>query len=298
MCGDGACVLGAAAHRARRRGRRDREPPTVGQAERVTCIRSVVVAVVLVLVGCGRQPAAGDDVASSAAVSATWAAAISSVSAHRDGHSVIARVDVLPVEGPTGACHVEIDQSVDVERDVVFVGVTFRSGVEGPDPAFPECETAPREVIIDVGSPLDRRHIITQTPQARWRPTTDDGYERCDLPSCDPATGTAPKPAACDDSTLADAARNSDVPRHSGLGNKRCRLPWAVIDVDVGAGSCPASGDGKNPCAGHIIRRTYWRAAGYTWEQVGASTGAGCGDVVPIVPEFPIDLCADLPPIG
>lgn len=270
----------------------------MGQAVRVTALRSVVLAVVLVLAGCGRSPAGGDGVASSAARTATWAAAISSVSAHRDGHSLIARIDVLPVEGSTGACHVELDHHLDVERDLVFVGISFRSAVAGPDPAFPECDTAPRDVIIDVGSPLDGRHIVTQTPQARWRPTTADGYERCDLPSCDPATGAAPTPAACDDSTLAAAVRDGDVPRRSGLANKQCRLPWAVIDVDVGAGSCPASGDGKNPCAGQNVRRTYWRAAGYTWEQVGASTGAGCGDVHSILPEFPIDLCADLPAIG
>jgi len=101
--------------------------------------------------------------------------------------------------------------------------------------------------------------------------------------------------STCVDPTLADAVRSGDVPRRVGLSNKRCQLPWAVIDVDVGAGACPATGDAPNPCAGQDVQRTYWRAAGHTWTQVGSSTGQGCGEIATIVPEFPIELCADLP---
>jgi len=245
-------------------------------------------------VGCG-DASSGQESASSAAVSGRWAAEISSVASGSDGQSLIARVDVLPVEGSTGACAVGVEHAVESEGDLLYVGVTFSSNVPGPDPAFPLCDTAPRDVVIDLGAPVAGRDVITQTPIARWRSTTNGDYERCELPACDAGTGSAPLPATCDDATLADAVRSGDVPRHAGFANKRCELPWAVIDVDSGAGACPASGDGANPCAGQNVRRTYWKASGYTWEPVGASTGSGCGNIDSVVPEFPLTLCADLP---
>jgi hypothetical protein len=252
------------------------------------------------LVGC--VAACGDassnaDNNETSATQSRWSAEISSVSPGADGQSPIARVDVLPVEGSTGACAVDVQHTVEREGDLVYVNVTFSTNDPAPDPRFPLCDTAPRDVVIELGSPLAGRHVITQVPIARWRPTSTGDYERCELPACDPNTGATPQAATCDDTTLADAVRNSDVPRHAGLANKRCELPWAVIDVDIGAGACPATGDGTNTCSGQNIRRTYWKTAGYTWEQVGASTGTGCGDIASAVPEFPIHLCADLPAV-
>ena len=263
----------------------------------VRCLGWVVLASVLVTwaVGCGDVRNNANNSQMSATQSGRWAAEVSSVSPGADGQSLIARVDVLPVEGSTGECAVDVEHTVEPEGNVVYVNVSFTLDAPAPDPLFPLCETAPRDVVIELGSPLAGRHVITQTPIARWRPTTAGNYERCELPGCDPGTGTTPQPATCGDTTLADAVRNSDVPRHAGLGNKRCELPWAVIDVDIGAGACPASGDGTNTCSGQNVRRTYWKAVGYTWEPVGASTGTGCGDIASVVPGFPIHLCTDLP---
>jgi hypothetical protein len=246
--------------------------------------------------GCADSGGVGDGGDESALLRGPWAAEVDAVQPGSDGRSVVARVAVLPVEGSTGACRVQVDHSVDLEGELVYVGVTFASAVNDPDPAFPDCETAPRDVVIDIGAPLAGRHVITQTPVARWRPSSSAaGYERCELPGCDPSTGAPPAPVTCDDSTLAEAVRSGDVPRHVGLSNKRCQLPWAVVDVDVGAGACPATGDDANPCAGTNVRRTYWQAAGHTWTQVGSSTGAGCGEIATIVPEFPVELCTGLP---
>jgi hypothetical protein len=91
------------------------------------------------------------------------------------------------------------------EGDLLYVGVTVGSNVLGPDPAFPLCDTAPRDVVIDIGAPIAGRDVITQAPLTRWRSTTDGEFERCELPRCDPGTGSAPLPATCDDATLADA---------------------------------------------------------------------------------------------
>ena len=247
-------------------------------------------------VGCG-DATRSEDSAASASVAGRWSAEISSVTSGTDGQSLVARIDVLPVEGSTGPCAVEVDHTVEPEGDLLHVNVTFSSTVAGPDPTFPMCDTSPRDVVIELGAPLAGRDVITQTPIARWRSATNGGYERCELPSCDPSTGTTPLPATCEDSTLADAVRSTDVPRHAGLANKRCELPWAVVDVDTGAGACPARGDGVNPCAGQNVRRTYWKVAGYTWNEVGASAGSGCGDIDTMVPDFPLTLCEDLPPL-
>lgn len=261
---------------------------------RHVCLAALASVLVTCVVGCGDARGIADNKEVSAQPG-RWSAEVSAVSPGADGQSLIVRVDVLPVEGSTGACAVDIEHNGEPIGEVVYVDVAFRSNAPAPDPLFPLCDTAPRDLVIELAAPLAGRHVITQTPVARWRPTTAGDYERCELPVCDSNTGASPPSATCDDATLADAVRSGDVPRHVGLANKQCELPWAVIDVDVGAGACPASGDGTNPCSGQDIRRTYWKAAGYTWEQVGASTGTGCGDIASIVPAFPIHLCADLP---
>ncbi|HEX6420922.1 MAG TPA: hypothetical protein VFZ77_20635 [Acidimicrobiales bacterium] len=226
-----------------------------------------------------------------------FAADVAAIRAGGDGRSLVARVDGLPVDGSTNVCEVELSDAVEFEADRIYLQVTYLTHDPDHDPAFPGCRTGPREVTVDLGSPLAGRHVLTQFPSGRWIPGPGGDYSQCVLPACDPSTGVAPLPVTCDDSTLADAARSSDVPRHSGLANKRCELPWAVIDIDVGAGACPATGDGTNRCAGQNVRRTYWRAAGHTWQQVGSSIGSGCGDVADIAPDFPLHLCADLPPL-
>lgn len=206
--------------------------------------------------------------------------------------------DGLPVDGAEGACAIELGRNLDFEEDRIYLTVTYVTHHPDGDPAFGGCEITTRDVTVELDGPLAGRHVMTQLPPGRWVPGADgQPYLRCELPACDPATGVAPLPVTCDDPTLADAARSSDVPRHSGLANKRCELPWAAIDIDIGAGACPASGDGPNPCAGTNIRRTYWHADGYTWRQVGSSTGSGCGDIATTVPDFPLHLCEDMPPL-
>ena len=64
------------------------------------------------------------------------------------------------------------------------------------------------------------------------------------------------------------------------------------------AAACPATGDVDTPCAGADVRGTSRRASGTTWELVGATRSAGCGDVVASVPELQAELCDDLPVPG
>jgi hypothetical protein len=74
-------------------------------------------------------------------------------------------------------------------------------------------------------------------------------------------------------------------------------IPLALLAA-CGQGTGGRSATGPNPCAGKLVRRTYGKASGCTWVQVGSSVGVGCGDPGSSVPpELPRRLCADLPAV-
>lgn len=269
-------------------------PARAAHVKRNLTLFAGVVALVALAAGCGsRGEGRALDAGGSAPV-APFTAEIAAVAAGPDGHSLVAHVAALPVDGSTGDCAVTIAGRVTTEEDRAYVDVLVTDPAPDRDPTYPDCDTAPRDVAIDVGRPVAGMRVIAQNPSRVWVPTADGTYSECALPSCDPSTGVAPAPATCDDATLADAVRSGDVPRHAKIGIDRCELPWAVVDVDIGAGACPAT-EGPNPCAGKNVHRTYWEVDGSTWRMLAESTGAGCGDVADQVPDFPLRLCAGLP---
>jgi hypothetical protein len=105
-------------------------------------------------------------------------------------------------------------------------------------------------------------------------------------------------PAACDNATLHDAIANADVPAHFDMPFERCEPPFAVVDVDYGAGSCPPDDGAPNPCAGRRIHRMYWRIVDERWVQIGLDDTAGCGTILTSAPDFPPHLCEDLEAIS
>jgi len=248
------------------------------------------------LVGCGSGSAsdAGGTPSDPSSRPGPYLTEVSAIRVGADGRSLVVTAAKLPVAGSTGDCQVTVGHTVEQEADRLYVVLTVTSRVEGPDPDYPDCRTAPRPVTVDVGGPVDGRAVMTQAPRARWNAGPDGRYRICSLPACDPDTGSVPAPVTCDDGSLAEAVRAGDVPAHAGLGQSACELPWAVIDVDVGAGACPATGDGTNPCAGRTVHRTYWKADGPTWTALGQSTGSGCGDAAELLPGFPQRLCQGL----
>ena len=242
--------------------------------------------------GCGDPRAASTAGTTTTSPSQEVAAEIASVALGADGASLVVGLESGPIDA-SADCVVDLMQRVEFEEDRIHLGVTYV--VAPPDEiAGGHCDAAPPDVRVALKGTLAGRHVITQDPVARWVPTTTGGYRRCELPDCDAGTGQTPLAATCEDGTLAAAARSGDVPRHAGLANTRCEAPWAVLDIDIGAAACPAS-DSLNPCAGTWVRRTYWQTTTHTWEQVGASVGPGCGDIAAVVPEFPTDLCHNLP---
>jgi hypothetical protein len=208
--------------------------------------------VVVALAACGHGDGAtstgADGAASPGAVAEvppagppqTFGAEVAGVRPGPDAQSLVASVDGLPADGSEGACAVELGRSLDFEEDRIHLTVTYVTHYPDGDPAFGGCETTTRDIMVDLGGPLAGRHVMPQLPSSRWVPGADgQPYGRCELPACDPATGVAPLPVTCDDATLGDAARSSDVPRHAGLANERCELPWAVIDIDDGMPPLP-----------------------------------------------------------
>ena len=135
--------------------------------------------------------------------------------------------------------------------------------------------------------------------QVRWVADSSGHFTPCELPACDPSTGEPPVAATCEDGSLAEDVRvHGDVGRHAAIGESRCADGWAMVEVDIGAGACPPTDSGPNPCSGQRIDRLFLRAGVNNWEVVTRSRSAGCIDVHQAAPEFPPALCVDLAPIG
>ena len=92
-------------------------------------------------------------------------------------------------------------------------------------------------------------------------------------------------------------ASSGDVPRRFSIANERCQGEWAVIEVDIGAGACPATDEPENPCVGQRNNRHFYRAVDDAWVLLAITRSAGCDDVHSADTSFPAELCDDLPAI-
>lgn len=233
--------------------------------------------------------------------------AITSVDRQVDDLHLSVTTEPLPAEQGTGDCAVQLVDMTDAppivasgnQAPTIQVLARRRDGLpfsERYDGTFSGCDVSPRTMTVDLAEPLNGRTVRVDDPFALWLPTPDGTFMRCELPACDPQSGQPPDPEGCD-RTLVDAVRASDVPRRAGIDRRACAGGFAVVDIDLGAGACPATGDAEpNPCAGQRIDRTFWARQDGQWTLVtfGDRGGQGCAGAE-LPPSFPTSLCRDLP---
>jgi hypothetical protein len=282
-------------------------------SRRVVGLLGLVVLVLVGAVGCGSDDgvSSADAAAGGADGSGTSAevddfVGITGVESSTD-RSVTVHTDPVPVEADDGECAATVtpdvtgDDNPDATLTVSIVVDADRPQYAPDDPrdadgapiTWEGCELAPRTMTVDLATPIGSRAVTDPFGSEFF--LRDGRWVGCDnvVMTC------VIDPASCDNGTLHDTIANSDVPRHFGMSNEHCEVPYAVVDVDVGAGACPATGDaGDNPCAGQDIRRMYWHVEDGAWVQIGSDPGPGCGAIADVAPDFPAALCADLPAIG
>lgn len=251
----------------------------------------VPIAVALVMaVGCGSSEGPGT------AVGSTASSQLPPGEVHRvgltkvvgaEGTSLTVLTDPMPPIGATGECAADVTtQVVEGEQDVQ-VDVEVASDA----PRFFEgCDPVPRELTIDLPSPIGSRRVTTGT--GGWFSQEGGAWVGCGhvVMTC------VTEPASCEGGSLRDTVSNADVPKGFGMDH-RCEEPWAVVDIDIGAAACPGESDLENPCAGRNIRRTYWQVQAEAWVEVGQDDGPGCGAIHDQLPDFPARLCEDLPAV-
>jgi predicted small lipoprotein YifL len=197
--------------------------------------------------------------------------------------------DPLPRAGATGACGpTVVTPRVEEHPTEVLVYVDYAGPVRSP---FDRCDVATRTVTVPLAAPVGERTVRDAMGAQFWQ--RDGAWVGCGhvVMTC------ITTPASCQN--LRDFVANADVPRHFGMGNTRCDGRWAVVDVDIGAGDCPVTGEPRgNPCAGVRVRRMYWQVVDDAWVLVGSDPGPGCGAIAAVAPAFPTSLCADLPVVA
>jgi hypothetical protein len=175
------------------------------------------------------------------------------------------------------------------ENGVVFVTTTYDID------ATRECADSMATASVTTVTPLGDRHLAVD--QRTWAPTEGAGYRLCDA-----TLGCDPQPAGCDDDSYRLALDAGDFPRNGRTWTARaCSPPWLVLDVDLTASGCAATGDApeSNPCLSGPARITRWVFVhrGPLWDTAAVlPPEGGCGDDPP--QGLPRALCSDLPPVG
>jgi hypothetical protein len=206
-----------------------------------------------------------------------------------DGRTLTVNSEPLPTDASAAGCAVEATPRAQETPYEVIVYIDLMGDVGDP-PYFEGCAVEERSMTVPLADPIADRRVTDAFGSIFWQ--RDGRWTGCDQVVMTCVTD----PASCDNGTLRDTIANADVPRHFGM-DTRCEEPYAVVDVDIGAGACPADDTGPNPCAGERIRRMYWRIEDGAWVEIGVDQGRGCGDVLETAPDFPTHLCADLPPV-
>jgi hypothetical protein len=137
-------------------------------------------------------------------------------------------------------------------------------------------------------SPLSRRDVFASdrvTPQGGRFIAVGSRYVECRPPSCNPMD----QPVVPDCVHLRDAIAGTDMPAHFGMDGP-CRMPFAAIVVDIGAGACPVTGE-QNPCAGQRLTRQFWYSDGTFWKLLLQGEHSTCSDAHRVFARFPLSLC-------
>lgn len=233
--------------------------------------------------------------------SAVAQGAVRSMRASADDRQLVMAVAVSPKRLADGTCGTGPavgrvtdegnPQLIWANLSVLLPNLTFDE-VQLWEGEFGACPTADSALELEIGAPLSGRDVVVN--KIRWVADADGAYGVCELPDCDPETGAAPATAACEGGSLtADIRTYADVGSHASIGEKRCQDGWAMVEVDIGAGACPAD-EGANPCAGRRIDRLFLKVGVPHWEVLARTREAGCGPVASN-PDFPKVLCEDRP---
>jgi hypothetical protein len=155
---------------------------------------------------------------------------------------------------------------------------------------------APRTATVALAAPPDGGPVYTSRPVGPWLPVGDGTYRRCVRPACDPGPAD-PLPTFTCETRGPGHALDGMGPAHLAVVTERCQDRYGVVDFDFGIGACPVTDDYPNPCAGQRMSRVFTYAHADDWRIVRTYTGAGCGTIALDIPEFPLDLCQDLPAV-
>jgi hypothetical protein len=198
-----------------------------------------------------------------------------------EGTTLTVETDLLPVEGATGRCAVEVDPWVEEDAEIVHVHVGWESEA---GPVFDGCEVATRTITLELAEPIGARQVRDGLSAIFWQ--EDGAWVGCGhvVMTC------VPGPATCDN--VADMVANMDVPQGTAVSVHGCDGTWAVADADMAARDCPA---GDAACARVDRMFLFVTDDGQRWDVLYRDRQAGCGDVATYEPAFPVGMCEGLP---
>lgn len=176
------------------------------------------------------------------------------------------------------------------QSKAVYVTTTYRV-------SSPACPSATLTTTLDLAEGLAGRMLVVDQQAWVLEPAVATSGP---LRRCDDTLGCDPQPAACDDESYRLAIDAGDFPRNVRTWTAQaCQVPWLILDVDITASGCAATGDdpASNPCLTGPRRITRWvfTQRGPLWDTVATlPLDGGCGQQPP--PSLPRALCQTLPP--
>jgi hypothetical protein len=212
---------------------------------------------------------------------------IASVARTADPRVVHVELSDLPAATATDVCQADVSYQLNEQPLSVGIGISVSSRLIPP---FPGCSTTSRSLDVRLQQPLGRRDVFASgrvTPEGGRFIAQGVGYIECRPPGCDPMY----QPVVPDCTNLREAITKTDVPAHFGIDGP-CRVPYAAIVVDLGAGACGVQ-EGSNPCAGKRLMRQFWRSDGKDWRLVVQGERLTCADAQRTLAAFPLGLCRD-----
>lgn len=218
----------------------------------------------------------------------TYQAEVTGVRAGSTADEIILVLD-LPAGQP--GCSQDPAATVESDERTVWVHTTFVSTVE---PEFGVCaERVPQDLPVAIPS-LAGRDLSVNSSQL-W--TRADGTAA--FQPCDDTLGCHPPADRCDRAYVELMFSRTEVAPERQVDIVACDGNWMVLEIDAVMTGCQSL-DGMPPPTGCAGTGTHarWFATLHPdegWEVVASGDAAGCADVHATVPDFPPDLCDDLP---
>jgi hypothetical protein len=210
---------------------------------------------------------------------------IAGVARTADPRVVHVELSDLPAATATDVCRADLSYQLNEQPRSVGIGISVSSRLLPP---FPGCSTTSRSLDVRLQQPLGRRDVFASgrvIPEGGRFIAQGVGYVECRPPGCDPMY----QPVVPDCTNLREAISKTDVPAHFSMFGP-CRVPYAAIVVDLGAGACGVR-EGSNPCTGKRLMRQFWRSDGKDWRLVVQGERLTCADAQRMLAGFPVGLC-------